>query len=246
MQPTSVGFLQVDLHDVPPVDLELAGQTFVTSEPNNVMARQGELISLPRVLGQFMSSVLNMNKSGSLVVRTGAFQPFGQHARSVKGGVQANGTILRMDPDGRDLEVYAWGLRNPFGVKWGPDGRLYATDNAYDQRGSRPIANAEDNIWRIEQGAWYGWPDFSSGISVTDRRFRSPRGTPPSFLLKEHPAVEKPLLTRPKHTGVTQIDFSRSPRFGLQGQMFLGEVGAGHRSTLQASYEPATRSAAST
>ena len=216
-----------DLHDVPPYDLALTGQTFVTPEPNNVMAKQGQLVTLPRVLGQFTASVLSMNRPGSLVVRTGAFQPFGQHARYVKGDVKANGTILRMNPDGSGLDVYAWGLRNPFGVKWGPDGNLYASDNAYDQRGSRPVANAEDNIWVIKQGAWYGWPDYSSGIPVTDARFRSPRGKRPTFLLKEHPPVERPLLTRPKHTGVTQIDFSRSPRFGYEGQMFVGEVGAG-------------------
>lgn len=29
---------------------------------------------------------------------------------------KASGTILRMNPDGSGLEVYAWGLRNPFGV----------------------------------------------------------------------------------------------------------------------------------
>jgi glucose/arabinose dehydrogenase len=43
-----------------------------------------------------------------------------------------------MNADGSGLEVYAWGLRNPYGVQWGPDGQLYVTDNAYDERGSRP------------------------------------------------------------------------------------------------------------
>lgn len=45
--------------------------------------------------------------------------------------------------------------------------------------------------------------------------------------MQDHPPVEKPFLTRPKHSGLTKIDFSRSPRFGFKGQMFLGEFGAG-------------------
>lgn len=141
--------------------------------------------------------------------------------------VKANTTILRMNPDGSGLEVYAWGIRNPFGVQWGPDGRLYASDNGYDERGSRPIANALDNVWVVREGAWYGWPDYSSGIPVTDPQFNSIRGPKPELLLAEHPPVEKPLLTRPKHAGLTKFDFSRSAQFGFQGQMFLGEFGAG-------------------
>jgi hypothetical protein len=57
--------------------------------------------------------------------------------------------------------------------------------------------------------------------------FWSARGKRPTFLMKHHPPVERPLLTRPQGSGVTQIDFSHSPLFGFEGQMFLGEVGSG-------------------
>ena len=129
-----------------------------------------------------------------------------------------------MSPDGRQLEAYAWGLRNPFGVRWA-NGRLYASDNAYDERGPRPIANAPDVIWEIRQDGLYGWPDYAAGVSVTHPQFHSTRGPAPTPLLAAHPPVEQPLLTRPKHAGVTKFDFSRSAGFGYRGQMFLGEVG---------------------
>jgi glucose/arabinose dehydrogenase len=217
-----------DLRDVPARDIRLRGETFLTPQPNNVMARQGRLLSLWSNLTYAMTSVFRRDREQSMLVRTGAYQPFGvSGARIVGGEVKANGTVLRMNADGSELEVYAWGLRNPYGVMWGPDGRLYASENAYDERGSRPIANAEDNVWVIREGAWYGWPDYSSGIPVTDSRFRSERGPRPEFLMAEHPPVETPLLTRPKHAGLTKMDFSRSPRFGFEGQMFLGEFGAG-------------------
>lgn len=82
-----------------------------------------------------------------------------------------------MNADGSGLEVYAWGLRSPFGVMWGPDGTLYATENGFDVRGSRPIANDEEDICIIRQGAWYGWPDYAMGVAVTDPRFNSCRGS---------------------------------------------------------------------
>jgi glucose/arabinose dehydrogenase len=215
-----------DVHDVPAKDIRLRGTSFVTPQPNNVLARHGRLLSLTKNVVYAVTSIFNRNKNKSLLVRTRAFQPFGDHKRSVKGDTKASGTILRMNTDGSGLEVYAWGLRNPFGVLWGPDGQLYASDNAYDERGSRPIAHAQDNIWQIKQNGWYGFPDYSSGIPVTDPRFRSKRGPRLKFLMKDHPPVEKPWMTRPENVAVTKFDFSTSTAFGYKGNMFLTEVGS--------------------
>jgi glucose/arabinose dehydrogenase len=110
---------------------------------------------------------------------------------------------------------------------------LYAVDNAYDERGSRPVANAKDNIWQIKEGAWYGFPDYSSGIPLTDPQFRSKRGPKIKFLMKEHPPVEQPWLTRPVNAATTKFDFSTNNSFGYKGQMFLAEFGSGTPATGQ-------------
>ena len=162
------------------------------------------------------------------MVNTFAFRPFGKtpsDAGTVRGVVKANGTILRMNPDGSNLEVYAWGLRNPFGVMWGPDGKLYAADNGYDERGSRPIANAPDCLWEIKKDAWYGFPDYAGGIPVTDARFQPEQGPAPRLLMRDVPEAEKPLLTLGPNAGVAKIDFSRNPTFGFKGQLFLALAG---------------------
>ena len=193
------------VHDIPARDIKVSTKTFVTLDP----------------------MVLTSDKEPPLV-RTGAFQPFGQGAAKdgvVKGSVKANGTILRMNTDGSGLEVYAWGLRNPFGVAWGRDGKLYVADNGYDERGSRAIAHAPDCIWSIKQGAWYGFPDFAGGVPVTDKRFKPGKGQTPEFLMKEHPPVEQPLATRPHHVGVAKLDVSPGGAFGFEGDLFLAEVG---------------------
>lgn len=216
-----------DARDVPAKDVRLRGESFLTPQPNNVMARQGRLVSLWSNLRYAMASIFSRDRDRSMLVRTGAYQPFGVSGeRVVRGETKANGTVLRMNTDGSGLEVYAWGFRNPYGVQWGPDDRLYVAENGFDERGSRPIANALDNIWVAQQDAWYGWPDYSSGIPVTNSQFESERGPDPEFLMREHPPVEQPLLTRPKHAGVTKLDFSDAA-FGFEGHMFLGEFGAG-------------------
>lgn len=161
-------------------------------------------------------------------VKTYAFQPFGETPPAdgaVRGTTKANGTILRMNLDGSDLEVYAWGLRNPFGLGWSAEEKLYASDNGYDERGSRPIAHAPDSVWQIKQDAWYGFPDYAGGTPVTDARFRPERGAAPKFLMRDHPQVERPLLNLPNHVGAAKLAFSHSPEFGFVGEMFLALSG---------------------
>jgi glucose/arabinose dehydrogenase len=208
-----------DVHDIPARDIRLAGQAFATPDVPQVLARHPDLVSTvgPRRLFAAVPSLLT---------QTGAFQPYGcAQATVVRGQVKANGTILRMDPDGSNLEVYAWGLRNPFGVMWGPDGELYVAEDGYDERGSRPIGNAPDALWRIRQGAWYGFPDYAAGIPVTDPRLRPSRGEAPRFLMAAHPRCETPAMRFTPHTSPTKIDFGKSPYFGFAGHMFLGQVG---------------------
>lgn len=63
-----------------------------------------------------------------------------------------SGTIMRMNPDGSGLEVYAKGLRNPYGIGFAPDGKLWVTDNGVDD----PATSDELNL--IVQGGDYGYP----------------------------------------------------------------------------------------
>ncbi len=56
-----------------------------------------------------------------------------------------------VDVDGADPRIYAYGVRNPFGVAVDPDsGRAYITENR---------AFAGDAVYELEAGANYGWPD---------------------------------------------------------------------------------------
>src|SRR5688572_21010583 len=94
-------------HEIPARDITLIGEAYKTK---NVLATNG-------------------NKGG---VFTWAFAPFGQRPSDLttaKGQLKANGAIYRVRPDGSNLQMLAWGFRNPFALAFGPDGQLYATDN---------------------------------------------------------------------------------------------------------------------
>lgn len=197
-----MGWLQKhhDIHDIPARDIRLLDRTFRSAHPW---------------------------KNTDEPVTTMPFHAFGSSAnvsRTVPGQIKANGTILRMNADGSDLEVYASGLRNPYGLMWSPDGTLYATENGFDIRGSRPIANDKEDVYLIEEGGWYGWPDYAMGLPITDPRFKPADHPQPQFLLEDHPEVVQPWLTFPKHSAIAKIAFSEGPTFG-EGHMFIAFFG---------------------
>jgi glucose/arabinose dehydrogenase len=192
-----------DFHDTPCRDITLTGQNFTTTNP--------------------------LTNDGSRVT-TGAFQPFGTPSmpgQVVRGAVPCSGAIMRVRPEGGTPELVAWGLRNPFGLGFSPDGALFVTDNMYDDRGSRPVFGTGDLLLRITPGAWYGWPDFYGPERLDNRdRFAVPGKPTPEPLLREYPnQPPEPVARLPVHSSSDGFDFSRSAAFGYAGQIFIAEFG---------------------
>src|SRR5947209_8035464 len=76
--------------------------------------------------------------------RTGAFVPWGtatEPGQRIKAQLPCTAAVMRCHPDGSGLELVAWGLRNAYGLGFLSDGRLLATDQGPDDRGSRPVGN---------------------------------------------------------------------------------------------------------
>lgn len=136
----------------------------------------------------------------SIRVVTGAFVPYGTPTTPqmrIAPRLPCTAAIMSCRPDGTDLQLVAWGLRNPYGLGFLPDGRLLATDQGADDRGSRPVPNCPDFLYEVRHGAWYGWPDFFGGVPVTSPRFHTDGQQPNEFLLSNHaelPPPEKPLV----------------------------------------------------
>lgn len=191
-----------DFCDVPGQDVTLAGRNY----------------EFQNVLGSITETV-----------RTGAYVPFGtetEPGQVIPGNVKCTGAILRCNPDGSGLETVAWGLRNPYGLAFREDDRLFATEHGIDERGGRKIIGDFEDFYEIQEGAWYGWPDFASGIRLDDP-FWGDGGSGREPVLAEHPdpAPPGPLVTFEPHAAPNGVDFCRDASFGFEGQAFVALFG---------------------
>lgn len=193
-----------EFHDVPCNDVTLAGKNYTTPNP------------------------LTSNPDDS--VTTGAFVPFGTPTTAgqvIPGEVPCSGAIMRVAPGGGAPELVAWGLRNPFGLAFSPEGQLYVVENSFDVRGSRPVFGTGDVLWKVEPGTWYGWPDFNGSRPLTDAdQYEAPGEPAPGALLARPPNTPpQPTAFLGVHSSSNGMDFSRNPRFGFAGQAFIAQFG---------------------
>ena len=198
-----------DFHDIPCKDITLAGQNYTS---DNVLT----------------------DAAGDIAT-TGAFLPFGTPStpgQVIKGKVPCNGSIMRVPLEGGKPEMVAWGLRNPFGVAVSPDGKLYTAENGYDDRGSRPVWGAADVLYEIENGKWYGWPDFSAGDNMTtppkkeSEEYKPPRKGDVLPVMKNYPNdPPRPIATLGVHSSSNGMDFSSNDAFGYAGEVFIAQFG---------------------
>ncbi|NUP05296.1 MAG: glucose dehydrogenase [Polyangiaceae bacterium] len=193
-------------HDIPCKDVTLTGENFTTDNP------------------------LTEDEDDEAV--TGAFLPFAAASTKgqvIKGQVPCSGAVMRVSKDGGPVELVAWGFRNPFGLRFAPNGKLYVTDNGYDTRGSRPVFGNADWLWEVEKGRWYGWPDFADGHrmdTASDNRYTPMFGDHIRSLVTTMDAPPPaPTALFPVHSSATGLDFSRNAKFGFEGQAFVALFG---------------------
>ncbi len=68
------------------------------------------------------------------------------------------GSIVRFDADGSNLEVFASGFRNPYDLLFTPGGDLFAGDNAPDVLDSTLRYMPPEELNHVRQGEHYGFP----------------------------------------------------------------------------------------
>jgi glucose/arabinose dehydrogenase len=191
------------LHDVPCEDIVLTRETFVSDNPL---------------------------EEGGQTVETSPYAPFGTAlpaGSTVSGDPKCNGAVLRANLDRSNLQVMAWGLRNPYGLEIGPDGELYITMHGFDARGSRPVEDAWDCFYKVEEGAWYGWPDFACDVPVTDPQFKPIDQPQPQFVIAQQPAENppRPIAKFNPHAATNGFAFAPSPDWGKPTDAFIALFG---------------------
>ena len=161
--------------------------------------------------------------------KTSAFMAFGEtrDGRQAADAVEIpTGCLLRCDLDGSNMQVFAWGLRNPFGVLVNDDGSVFVGDHGCDVRGSRPIKDDLEDLYLLKQGDWAGWPDFCYGVAVTDPRFKPDGKSQPKFVMAEHPEPAVPVATFPNHSAIGKLDrLENDSPLGNKGDLFVALFG---------------------
>jgi glucose/arabinose dehydrogenase len=192
-----------EVHDIPCQDVTLTGRNYTSGNP--------------------------LTPDEKDEATTGAYQQFGTPSRPgqvVRGQVPCNGAVMRVQPTGGPVELVAWGFRNPFGLAVAPDGQIYVTDNGYDVRGSRPVFGSADVLWRLQPGAWYGWPDYSEGRPIDLPFYSEEKGDPKGMALARHPGKPPaPVAYFAVHSSADGFDFSKSAAFGHAGDAFVAIFG---------------------
>lgn len=116
---------------------------------------------------------------GTDIAVTAPFQPFGKslETRIAKApNNKPNAAIYSVDANGGDLHIEATGIRYPAGLGFSERGLLFMTNQGMKLRGTRPVADDPDVLYRLVLGQWYGWPDFSANLQpIYDPRFLTNR-----------------------------------------------------------------------
>ncbi len=130
--------------------------------------------------------------------------------------------ILVMDPDGRNMHVYASGIRNAGGgLAINPKtGELWCSVNERDGLGNNLVP---DYITHVQEGGFYGWPYYYIGGNPEPRM----KGVHPE--LKSKTIVPDVLIQA--HNASLQLTFYEGKQFPAeyQGDIFASQHGSWNR-----------------
>lgn len=171
------------------------------------------------------------------------YVPVGSPCNACINPDERHATIMRMNPDGSDLEIYARGIRNTVGFDWHPEtGILWFTDNGRDWMGDDI---PPDELNRAPSpGMHFGFP-YCHGENISDPEFGSARScgefVPPAAELGPHVAA----LGMRFYTGTMFPEEYRNQIFIAEHGSWNRAVPIGYRITLvrledgqAVSYEP--------
>jgi glucose/arabinose dehydrogenase len=149
------------------------------------------------------------------------YVPVGAPCNICKSEKPIYAAISRMDPDGKNLEVYAEGVRNTVGFDWHPKTKhLYFTDNGRDMMGDDVPADELNRA--TEKGQHFGYPYCHAG-TVSDPEFG-----------KNHNCNDyvKPVQNLHPHGGSLGMKFYTGNMFPeeYRNQIFVAQHGSWNRS----------------
>jgi glucose/arabinose dehydrogenase len=130
--------------------------------------------------------------------------------------------VMAFDPEGRQEQVYATGLRNCVGLAVDPvGGDVWCSTNERDELGDDLVP---DYVTRVRDGGFYGWPWYYIG----DHEDPTHRGERPDLKHK----VTVPDVLVQAHSASLEMAFYAAAQFPKEyrGSLFVAEHGSWNRS----------------
>jgi glucose/arabinose dehydrogenase len=185
-----------------------------------VVVKQGELIPPSEESFNHTARVCRIGPDGKLYIALG--QPFNVFAPEKMDLYKRTGIggIIRMTTEGKEREVFAWGVRNSVGMDFNPkDKTLWFTDNQVDGMGD-DIPPGELN--RADKpGMNFGFPYFGGG-KVRTNEYKDQQ--PPADVT--HPQVE--MAAHAADLGMTFYSGQMFPQ-RYRGGIFVAQHGSWNR-----------------
>jgi glucose/arabinose dehydrogenase len=143
-------------------------------------------------------------------------------------GEKNRADVLAFNPDGSEMRVYAYGIRNCVGLGMNPKtGELWCSTNERDGLGDNLVP---DYITHVQEGGFYGWPWWYMG------GHQDPRHSGKHPELKDK-VITPDVLLNPHNAslGITFYDGKQFPA-EYQGDLFASEHGSWNRA-VRVGYE---------
>lgn len=129
-------------------------------------------------------------------------------------------SILVLDLKTRKLEVFASGLRNPNGLAWDKNGKLWTVVNERDELGDNLVP---DYLTQVSEGDFFGWPYYYFGNHL-DPRIKDLEGKKSN--------IKVPNYALGAHVAALGLAFGHTSNFSTfyKNGVFISEHGSWNRS----------------
>lgn len=165
------------------------------SATNSAILSEEDISKNPQNKGDIFPIDISNENNNSSKSKIGAFFNYGlekdeETNDEIKEKLACIGTgsVIKIDLETFNYELYAYGLRNILGMDIDNHGNIYATVGGIEENGARPLYGDSDYVYLLDENyKWYGWPDYSGGDPVNSPRFRKEGKPKQEFLLENHP-----------------------------------------------------------
>lgn len=217
-----------------PFGMALVGDTFYVADTDALLAfpyHTGEthIADAPRKVTDLPGGDIDHHWTKNVIASPDGSKLYvtvGSNSNAAENGIDkeaGRAAIWEIDPKTGSHRIFASGIRNPNGLGWSSDGKLWTAVNERDEIGGDLVP---DYMTSVKDGGFYGWPWSYYGQHV-DTRVQPPN---PAMVAK----AIAPDYALGTHTASLGLAFAQDAKLGQEfsSGVFIGQHGSWNRKPL--------------